>query len=65
MINTPPSVDKILSMLKTPSNTDDKRSATDPLSDRIAEYDIIIQEHAIFLANKMILYHHFLCQSSG
>ena len=36
MINTPPSVDKILYGRKTSSNTDDKGSATDTFSERIA-----------------------------
>ena len=39
MINTPPSVAKILSSLKTSSNTDDNGSAADTFSDRIAVND--------------------------
>ena len=39
MINTLPSVDKILSSLTTSSNTDDNGSATDTFSDRIAVND--------------------------
>jgi hypothetical protein len=39
MINTPLSVDKILSRLETSFNTDDKGSATDAFSDRIAVND--------------------------
>jgi len=39
MINTPPSVDKILSRLKMSSNTDDNGSAADTFFDRIAVND--------------------------
>ena len=39
MINTPPSVDKIISSLKTSSNTDNNGSAADTLLDRIAVND--------------------------
>ena len=65
MISTPQSVDNIWPGLTRQSNNGEDGSQADAFTDRIAEYDIIIQEHAIFLANKMILYHHFLCQSSG
>ena len=46
MISTSQSVDKIWpGLTRQPSNGEDG-SQTDALTDRIAEYDIIIQEHA-------------------